>query len=437
MQNSSDDRQTPTSFLEEHKGDGGTPDLAKFHNDTTTYDDDALHHAVIYSVPTLDTLGDESTPIHPHAPSRIPPRHGSSGAGPNASVAHRLEDPSATAVEPAETNEHLLVHPPSRNETPVRGNVSRLERAKSAPPRNSTPDRTPVRARKAAAAKKSPILHRSTISTSPMRPSSVTRASSSQSSRPSRTQQTHRGESSSSLPPIATASSHNTNSMMKKFRTRKTDRNFQREEDGMSVSIRNIPVAERVAFDKHKLMSTEEWFDMAYSHQVKTSGSASTTISMSDSSSLVSLRKSKLSPSLQHLKLLHKMQSIEHVRQLAFSPSVGLTSDHLFVPPPGEETFYDYVGEKTGTSDPSRSSKSRSRSHKKDGRYRSIDPVQATLAALPDEPPLLSNKKHRLPLRSDVGFPNASMEEIQKKQAEIKLETEWEDAAPGQWVWQS
>ena len=60
---------------------------------------------------------------------------------------------------------------------------------------------------------------------------------------------------------------------------------------------------------------------------------------------------------------------------------------------------------------------------------RSIDPVQAKVACTPT-PPLLSNKKHRLPLRADVGFSNTPPAEYQQKQLEIMQETEWEEASP-------
>ena len=168
------------------------------------------------------------------------------------------------------------------------------------------------------------------------------------------------------------------------------DKEFQVEEDFMAVAVRAVPIAERSAFDLRPLPE-----------------------------SLPTTTK-KVSPSLQHLQLLQLLQSQTHVRQLAFSPSVGLAADIL-----STETTTTTMNNNNNESPSSTRKK-----QKRDGRYRSIDPVQATLAALPSNPPLLSNKKHRMVVRADVGFPNASMEEIQQKQAEIQQETEWEEASP-------
>jgi hypothetical protein len=109
--------------------------------------------------------------------------------------------------------------------------------------------------------------------------------------------------------------------------------------------------------------------------------------------------------------LIHKLQSITHThtRQLAFTPSVGRSADALAPPPFTSAT---------------------SISIKRDGRYRLIDPVQATLQTLRNLRCCPTNKKHRLPLRADVGFPNASQQAIAHKQQEIAFETEWEEASP-------
>jgi hypothetical protein len=131
----------------------------------------------------------------------------------------------------------------------------------------------------------------------------------------------------------------------------------------------------------------------------------------------------KVSPSAQHLQLIHKLQhATTHIRQLAFTPSVGASSDVLYE----NDGPQQQQQQQTTTSTWNR----KERAKQRDGRYRSIDPVQATLSALPNTPPLLSNKKHRLPWRADVGFPNASLQELQNKQLEIQQETEWEEASP-------
>jgi hypothetical protein len=235
-----------------------------------------------------------------------------------------------------------------------------------------------------------------------------------------------------------TTTTTTTNALKKKTKFRKSDsdKEFQHEKDSMYVSVRTIPVAERVAFDKHRLLSVEEWQAIAVVSSQQLQG-------VDALPSPSSFRKAKLSPSLQQLQLLHKMQSISHVRQLSFSPSMGLAADTLYVSSNTNDDSYDSTTSShptnlttiptTTASTGQQSSKlrrSETTTTKRDGRYRSIDPVQATVAALPPTPPLLSNKKHRLPLRADVGFPNASIEEIEQKHAEINHETEWEEASP-------
>ena len=184
-------------------------------------------------------------------------------------------------------------------------------------------------------------------------------------------------------------------------KTPRTDRDFQHEEDCMSVSVRSVSLQERSAFTPTAPPSISTWQQR---ERIGGSGSGS-------NKKQSQTQSYKISPSWQHLQLLHKLHDISHIRQHAFTPSVGLSAD--FIPWQLEE-FHNPNNPK----------------QLRDGRYRSIDPVQATLAALPPTPPLLSNKKHRLPLRSDVGFPNASYEEMLRKQSEIQQETEWEEASP-------
>ena len=187
-----------------------------------------------------------------------------------------------------------------------------------------------------------------------------------------------------------------------KKRKKSAPRDFQYQEDAMRVTARPIDLSTRTAFEPIKPISVEEWQSIAdHLGQVRKTN-----------------MQKKLSPSLQHLELLHKMNSITFIRQLDFSPSVGLESD-VFVP-------WDEDLDGAGTYGRRR----RREKTKRDGRYRSIDPFKAVADALPPHPPVLSNRKYRLPMRSDVGFPNASEEEIIKKQQEIARETEWEEASP-------
>jgi hypothetical protein len=121
----------------------------------------------------------------------------------------------------------------------------------------------------------------------------------------------------------------------------------------------------------------------------------------------------RMSPSKQHLKLLHVMQSQRLTRQVHFSPSTSRDAD-FFV-----------------SSDPKLAATLSTRlQNVSDGRYRSIHPVKAAVAALPATAPVLSNRKTRLPTRADVGFPNALPDDVARKHGEIQDETAWESSSP-------
>lgn len=102
------------------------------------------------------------------------------------------------------------------------------------------------------------------------------------------------------------------------------------------------------------------------------------------------------SPSHYHIVRQLSLTADPVVRQLQFSPSVG------------RDNF-----------------KGR---HLKDGRYRSIDVIEATVARLPPTPPRYT--KHRLPIAADVGFGTATPKEVALKRLEIVQETQWEEASP-------
>ena len=189
---------------------------------------------------------------------------------------------------------------------------------------------------------------------------------------------------------------------------KKKTHDFQHNQDQMTATVRTIDVAARTAFETVRPVSIDEW------HRVASSAERLRKVSM----------RKRLSPSLQHLELLHRMQSVQTVRQIAFSPSVGMNSD-VFV-----EWDEDLTNHQDNPSSSNEQQQRRRRRPRRDGRYRSIDPLQASQEALPPVPPILSNRKHRLPMRSDVGFPNASATELQLKQNEIRLETQWEEASP-------
>lgn len=181
------------------------------------------------------------------------------------------------------------------------------------------------------------------------------------------------------------------------------NREFQLEEDAMSVMIRDVCVAERTAFDK-KLPPYVVNLDCDENND----------------------SNRKISPSLKHWRVLQQLSNITHVRQLAFSNSVGSAADLFW----SEEEEDDANWEGSYNTTTTNNNKDKPSFPRRDGRYRSINPVKATTAALPKTPPLLSNKKYRLPMRADVGFPHASVEEVSQKQEEIRCETKWEEASP-------
>jgi hypothetical protein len=186
----------------------------------------------------------------------------------------------------------------------------------------------------------------------------------------------------------------------------KANRDFQHEQDLLSVQIKSVNTGQRSAFELNPALTLPEW------HAVAEQGAAFRKTNMNR----------RMSPSLQHLELLHAMQAMTVCRQLDFSPSTSPHSD-LFMNW-DEVDDVGIIGGGVGSSAGKMTKRFR------DGRYRQIDPVKATKQALPESIPLLSNKKMRLPMRSDVGFPNAGAEEVQRKQREIQNETEWEEASP-------
>jgi hypothetical protein len=197
-----------------------------------------------------------------------------------------------------------------------------------------------------------------------------------------------------------------------------TTKDFQKEDDKMSVTVRRIPVAERSAFDKKlpAYILHQGSSGILQSHSSSSLGGVST--------ATAGAYGKKVSPSWRHWSVLQQLSSVTHVRQLAFSSSVVSTVDGF------REECEDDDGDGANDDPQPGGQKLKKHRSRRDGRYRSIDPVKATTAALPKAPPLLSNKKHRLPMRTDVGFSHASMEEITQKQAEIRRETEWEEASP-------
>ena len=197
---------------------------------------------------------------------------------------------------------------------------------------------------------------------------------------------------------------HSQDNKSKKRNNRNVD--FQHTEDWMRVGVQTIDISHRSAFEVRPLLSLADWQRL---------------VDQASAAAGKSVAK-RFSPSYQHLQILHRLQNTTILRQVHFSPSVSLDSD-LFVP-------WD-AGDQDGKNDSAIApTPTTSNSTRRDGRYRSIHPVKATVEALPTPAPSLSHKKSRPVMRADVGFPNASADEIQQKQAEIRHETAWEEASP-------
>jgi hypothetical protein len=206
-----------------------------------------------------------------------------------------------------------------------------------------------------------------------------------------------------------------------------SNREFQLEEDTMSVSVRRIPVAERTAFDK-KL--PPYLLNPGHAGILHSQSSGSLGGGGMSANGVAGGFSKKVSPSWQHWCVLQQLSSVTHVRQLAFSNSVSSAVDVFWNEGDDDDDENDDQGGEDQNQTEGKHNRKPKHRNFRDGRYRSIDPVKATTKALPKAPPLLSNKKHRLPMRTDVGFPHATMEEITQKTSEIRWETEWEEASP-------
>lgn len=156
-------------------------------------------------------------------------------------------------------------------------------------------------------------------------------------------------------------------------------RDFQIPVDLPTVSLRAVNLAQRSVFERPHLIDMET-YEQKYAHT-----------------------KKKVSPSYNHLQMLHVLNRQQTIYQLHFSPSTSEAASLPNVPA--------------------------SSNNQRDGRYRSID-IQAVRDALPKPAPYISYKKHRLPNRADVGFRNPLAEDVEQKQQEIRNETQWEEHSP-------
>jgi hypothetical protein len=187
----------------------------------------------------------------------------------------------------------------------------------------------------------------------------------------------------------------------------KSNRDFRYAHDLASYRLRTIDISQRRAFDV-RLPSLEEYETVAAANKHR--------------------KLHRLSPSKEHLQILHELQNTRYITQIQFSPSTDYNCDHPIAA----------VAAAAATNADTASSSSR------DGRYRCIDPIQqfrtmisgnskdvkSSLTTTMIPPPQLSHRKMRLPNRADVGFPNASESDVLEKQTEIRHETAWEETSP-------
>mmetsp|Transcript_3869 Transcript_3869/g.7417 ORF Transcript_3869/g.7417 Transcript_3869/m.7417 type:complete len:2553 (+) Transcript_3869:270-7928(+) len=199
---------------------------------------------------------------------------------------------------------------------------------------------------------------------------------------------------------------------------------------------RTLDVRTRMAFEKKSIGIVKQELMNAAKDMAHRDGYSS--------QMAISHKLRKLSPSLEHLQLLERMEEIRYTRQLCWSPAVSPHADPFY----GWDDDYDIdegVGEIEGEGNHGEevskvdkstrrkmllTKKRRESSMKRHGKYRRMDPLEYVQKVLPPHEPLLSNIKRRLPMRSDVGFPGATEEEIRIKQEEIAKEAHLEEISP-------
>lgn len=186
---------------------------------------------------------------------------------------------------------------------------------------------------------------------------------------------------------------------------------FQNIDNVVNLSVRSVDIANRTAFER---INFSEYARYIQSNYVKSKSNA------------VSQQR-KISPSLQHLNLLERIFKQEASRQICWSAAISREADPFF----GwieEEKFNNSISHSQQNSKRSRLATRADQSKLK--QHRAIDPNSYFTSTLPTHFPQLTNKKYRLPMRSDVGFPRATEEEVRIKQEEIQRESELEETCP-------
>ncbi len=200
------------------------------------------------------------------------------------------------------------------------------------------------------------------------------------------------------------------------------------------VTCRTIALNSRAAFEKKRLVSVSDLHEAAKKMKSTENGKRN------GSSSDISNQLNKLSPSPYHVEILETMGNITETRQLCWSLGVTQEADPFHgwdvegVDDDAKLVNSDSM--KSSTADRARrrqlllAKKRRDIAAKRVGGYKQIDPTKYVRDNLPNHEPQLTNVKRRLPVRSDVGFPGATEEEIMMKQSEIAKEAQLEEISP-------
>jgi hypothetical protein len=231
------------------------------------------------------------------------------------------------------------------------------------------------------------------------------------------------------------------------------EKKFEFQSPLMLCTQRILDVRTRTSFEKKSIgVVTEELLNVAKDMANRDGYSSKMAITH---------KLRKLSPSLEHLQLLERMESIRYTRQICWSPAVSPHADPFYgwdcddddddCGDENEEGNEDIGGgnanhnrvpvnisqgrdlsemDKSARRKLLLNQKRRESSMKRQGKYRRLDPLEYVQKVLPPHEPLLTNIKRRLPMRSDVGFPGATEEEIRLKQEEIAKEAHLEEISP-------
>jgi hypothetical protein len=204
---------------------------------------------------------------------------------------------------------------------------------------------------------------------------------------------------------------------------------FQNFSERMAVSVRTIDLSNRVAFAKADPPGGADV--LAYAEDLLRNNSFKRE-SMNEV-------LAKISPSPHYVDIFNTWRRVPAIRQLCWSPSVSREADPFYGWSDEEDTM-ESNNERTTQHNKARNRLERRKQIaynrrknqvKRDGRYGQIDVKAYIKETLPPESyPYLSFRKRRLPMRTDVGFDGATIQEITQKEDEVRQETVLEEISP-------